>query len=475
MKDELDRLAALAAAESRPKLDEERRREMARRAVLAGQGRHRARRERRVWIATAGAIAMAAAVLLALRLTSSGPATTASSSDYELRLATGDEVLARGDVRFEVQSQTPALRSVRLDEGAMLFDVAPLGPGSRFEVVTGDTTVRVLGTVFVVEATSAGTSVHVYEGRVEVARGADVRVLVAGERHRPELASPRSASLANAARERARRRTEAPAARDTRETSSPGWIEEAPSSLDAVEETAVEEAGGARRAPRETVPPREPRDEYPSADRGPGSPVAPQTTPETNRPNDTSTPDFATERGTGPEPGVEPLPNEVPSTTQRQSPPEDDSAEDGARAARAALEMGDAERALALARSGDGDPTLLLVEADALRILGRTREAARAYDRVLDAATRPHDRSVAGFVGAELWYRRFREPEHATRVLLESGALDDATLRERALVLRADLAVATHDTEALADTCRLYLAEYPAGPRASWMRAHQAR
>jgi hypothetical protein len=76
--------------------------------------------------------------------------------------------------------------TIKVSRGRALLVVKPREKGRRFEVVTPEARVTVLGTVFSVERTGETTHVEVHEGRVWVAaqRGDAGRVLVAGERVR---------------------------------------------------------------------------------------------------------------------------------------------------------------------------------------------------------------------------------------------------------------------------------------------------
>lgn len=453
---ELDRLIGIARQDldgSPPPTSKQQasRAAMVRRAVIAGRARHQKSQERRLVVGVVSMLALAAVVLLAMRFW------PAPISEYALDLPTGDHLLATSDVRFTVESQTSALRRVRLTEGAILFDVAPLGPGSVFEVLTESETVRVLGTVFVVEVADARTSVRVYEGRVEVVSRTGRTVLGAGERYQGSVATERSASLEAAGVGAAARRTRAAPVRERDAARGSVVVRSAASAASAANELDGEldaasdvEAGPARGARRRSVAPAVDARPVPSA---PAASVASAPSPET--PPETP-----------PETTVPPPSPAEPMLTS----------EEAVRQAREALRVGDAERALALSRSAHGDdPALFFVEADALRMLGRAQAAAQVYERVVDHRLQPPARRRAGFLAAELWYRRLHDPRRATSVLLRSGALDDPspTLRERALALRAELAEATEDRAALAEAVRAYLAAHPDGPRAAWMRARE--
>jgi hypothetical protein len=149
-------------------------------AMLAGASRHRAYVRARIAVATSGVLlAAAAAFLLSLP---PGPPPAQAPELLAMELPTGDAVSAVAGASFRVESSAPELRRLRLDRGAMLFDVRPLAGGERFEVATADATVSVVGTVFAIEAGERGTTVVCFEGRVHVADRDGETVLAAGER-----------------------------------------------------------------------------------------------------------------------------------------------------------------------------------------------------------------------------------------------------------------------------------------------------
>ncbi len=198
----LGALTALARETEAEALDDTDARRMIRQATLGARARGARRRQR--WVmATSAATAAALAALVTLAWVTSGdsagqaaapPAAPESAAGetvpahadpMELALPSGDRITAVEGSRFELLSMTDTERRVSLSRGAMLFDVARLGDGATFEVETRDLRVRVLGTIFSVDAREDGTTVRVYEGRVEVLRdgeaGAAPRLLTQGE------------------------------------------------------------------------------------------------------------------------------------------------------------------------------------------------------------------------------------------------------------------------------------------------------
>src|SRR5262249_19014324 len=87
-----------------------------------------------------------------------------------MRLPTGDALVATPGAQFELVRADSIERTVRLDRGSAVFDVAPLREGQAFVVMTPHAQVRVRGTVFSVEVTRDRTAVRVFEGGVSVNR-----------------------------------------------------------------------------------------------------------------------------------------------------------------------------------------------------------------------------------------------------------------------------------------------------------------
>jgi len=188
---ELTRRAAAEIARLAPaELPAERSRELIRRAVLAERAGSAPRWGLPLLVAaTAGALALAIAMTLAPPPAWqhvethpwARPSGAAVLQPSRLSLPSGDQLIAAEGAAFDVRSAAPQRREVALQRGQMLFDVARLGQGQRFDVVTPDARVSVLGTVFTVEAVDGRTVVRVYEGHVEVAHGAQRIRLRVGE------------------------------------------------------------------------------------------------------------------------------------------------------------------------------------------------------------------------------------------------------------------------------------------------------
>jgi hypothetical protein len=140
--------------------------------------------------------------------------------------------------------------------------------------------------------------------------------------------------------------------------------------------------------------------------------------------------------------------------------------------ARSWLLAGESERALQAAQSASPAQSSAwqLLEADALRALGRYAEAVDHYQTL--AQRDPSLRASAGYSGASLAQRALHDPGRALR-LLDQLALDadDSPLRERASVLRVDvlLELGRHDEARLA--AQRYLQREPETRVSRRMRA----
>jgi transmembrane sensor len=129
----------------------------------------------------AAACAMTLAFLLTLPMLSTTTYRTGSGSGKSVTLADGSRVDLSGDTELRVQI-LPWTRNAVLARGEAFFDVHHESARS-FQVASGTTSVRVLGTAFNVDRQSATrTAVSVYRGAVEVAvDGKPDRVLHKGD------------------------------------------------------------------------------------------------------------------------------------------------------------------------------------------------------------------------------------------------------------------------------------------------------
>ncbi|MFK7986437.1 MAG: FecR domain-containing protein [Sandaracinaceae bacterium] len=417
----LDVLAALLAEakEAEPAaLDELSVRRMAERAAMTGRARHQ--RGTRRWLIGSMAVAAAAAaaavtLFLAEPTPTSSPRAEAPLEETheatEVVLSTGDRLRASAGTRFGVEVETETARRVRLEGGAMLFDVRPI-EGGEFVVSTPRAEVTVLGTVFSVATSERGTTVRVYEGRVRVENGERVREVAAGGVVHLGGGRPDRDPLAEAGTEAARRR-------------APAEQVELPSAP-TVEAHAAS-----------SVPTRRPRATAPS---------------ETEQPTET----------------------EQPAETESTPPPEPRPAT--ASELRQWIAAGDAELALVEARarisSGQTAPWRML-EGDALRSLGRAREAADVYRYASEELPSP-GREQAAFLEARLRAGPLGDDVGALHALRHGGVLAPGSLlRERGMATEVELLHRMDlETERRLAVAR-YLAAYPDGPSAAAFEASE--
>lgn len=144
-------------------------------ASIAGeetQDRSRSMRRRKRWVAIGSAMAACLLLVVTLTLPMSTPETvheTQIGEQREMTLADASSISMNTDTRLAV-AYSEDERIVRLAEGEALFNIQR-DPERPFFVETGNTTVRVLGTVFSVRhIPGKPVEVIVYEGRVHVER-----------------------------------------------------------------------------------------------------------------------------------------------------------------------------------------------------------------------------------------------------------------------------------------------------------------
>ncbi|HEX7699377.1 MAG TPA: FecR family protein [Kofleriaceae bacterium] len=369
----------------------------------------------------------------------------------EMTLPTGDHLVGVAGAKFEVEQVMPAHRRIQLHDGVVMFDVAHVVAGQRFEVVTEQLVATAKGTVFSVEADAVRTRVRVYEGVVEVEQADEVHALIAGAvwdsaTEHTEIAMVRPSALAasidGALRERVR----------TIETKRTG----------AMPSTS---------APSVTSAPA------PLASAAPTAPV--MTAPNVIRPP-VARPAFPTK--------IEAPKPSVPMATQpaiaSDTPPAAAWSTDSVPLEQLSLDqlLATARADLATGKLADALSTAQLaakrtpwtgawwqVVADAQRGLGHAVEAAVAYDRAAHELTGV-DRSEAGYSAAYLRHHDLHD-DKAALASLDAAKVDAAgsTLEERALGLRAQILVALgRDAR---PTAKTYLAHFPHADLRAYMRS----
>ena len=104
-----------------------------------------------------------------------------------LALEDGSQVEVHAQSELKLESAADGIR-VRLNEGSILVTAAKQGAGHLY-VQTRDAMVSVVGTVFLVNAEQAGTTVAVVEGEVHVQQGTELKKLHPGEQFATNPAS----------------------------------------------------------------------------------------------------------------------------------------------------------------------------------------------------------------------------------------------------------------------------------------------
>lgn len=408
---ELDHMLGVAArGAAKDRGDDER---IVAEALVAGRARHRAAIRARLFATTSVAVAIGVAAALVFSFGGGTPTARTEVALGSVELPTHDVLRAAESARYVIEDDRPVSRRVRIDDGAVLFEVARLGPGHVFEVHTGDLVVEVLGTVFSVDASPRGSAVRVFEGRVRIRAGEEVLELGAGESFGDttgaELGRLDAAGLAAATARLATAETSVATrvavAEVTTTTTTPSASSAAPDVADEAPPSSDE-----RRVVRAAAPSAS----DPRAEEMPAAPSA--------------------------EPSVE--------------------------TAALWLASGDAERALSVAASHEDDDAWALVAADALRALGRASEAATAYD-ALARRTTGLRAAQAAFAAASLRANTLHDDEAALLSLtLGRLALSASPLAERALALEARALARLGRTEHLAEVARDYRERFPDGPAA---------
>lgn len=409
---ELESLLDVARAAQPAELSPLVARRLVREALREGD---RTRRLVRVRAAALVLVAVAAVLLLVARPRTTHIELAADARPLRVALRSGDTLLIAASTRLTVLEETSTLRKVELERGAALFEVARLGKGRAFEVQTRHGTVHVLGTVFSVEADAERIVVRVHEGRVRVGE----RTLDAGQVWASSGAAVGKVPFAAEARSMVRARA-----------AEPTPVVEASSPMPVIQQrNAFEQA-------------------VPSAPRAAGGALEPTAAPPR------SAGSHAEESGKA-----------APEVVRKGARPDSESVI----RARALLLAGDASAALELVGGAQIDDALL-VAADALRALGRFREAVEHYERLAAQSQQPI-REQAAFAAAQLWLASLRNGEQALR-LIDRHALDApaAPLRERSSVLRVDALLSLGRTSEAADHARAYLAREPETAASARMR-----
>jgi hypothetical protein len=479
----LDRLVEAARRAEPPPQAVELAEQMVARAVLAAR-RHpradgRALALRTLAVAASLALLVGFAWWLFLR-----PAPPSAPATLQATLPSGDRILAAPGAQFRIETMTGETRRIVLSSGAAVFDVRPLGPLGSFEVATRRARVIVRGTVFAVEAARERTIVRVYEGTVEVMQDDRAERVLADREWSSDAHGSRPLAVgapldrdARAAVRARTARTASPSRPD--ETLATTLLAEAPRPSGATGPTPLT-GGDAPVAPPSLVVPLSPTPtvSYPAVPPaspqvvGPPAAASPPATVSaaTLAPPPVRVIAVGSPRAAVPDAGlVAPPPAAPPPVVVSPAPSTLDDVRRWLVDGRAEAALAEARNALAAGRDAPGPWRLL--EADALRALGRFAEAADAYDRAVPAL----DEIAAASAGYAAAFLRFRQLGDAAGTLgsLDAAGADreDSPLAERSLALRTRALEQLGRRDEAQTAARRYLDRYPQGGMADWMRA----
>jgi hypothetical protein len=386
-------------------------------------------RERRtsLWLAAVAVTALAAVATVWLAWPHAGEPRV-----LELTLPTGDHLAGVAGARFEVEAVEPAHRRIRLHGGEVMFDVAHVVAGQRFEVVTDHLVATAKGTVFSVAVDAAGSHVHVFDGIVAVEQAGRTHWLVAGAvwdstRSTTKLAFAPSPALA-------------------------------PSIARALDARVIAAAPIAPAIANPVVA------ERPAVIAAPAHPAAPahaiesRVTPHAAGPRSQTSPAISTSTSTS------------TSAWSTDSVPLDRMSLDQLLAT-ARGQLASASFAAALttadvaAKRAPWSSSWWQLVGDAQRGLGHAAAAATAFEHV----TGP-ERGEAGYTAAYLRHHDLHDDAAALATLDASSAANSgAPLEERALGLRAQILVSLGRRADAGDVARRYLARFPHADLRSYM------
>jgi ferric-dicitrate binding protein FerR (iron transport regulator) len=330
-----------------------------------------------------------------------------------MRLPSNDVLIAASNSKFHITSNAADNRQIALRQGAMLFEVEPLKSGQRFEVYTPHARAAVRGTIFSVDVTDLRTVFRVYEGVIQVAQRHAIRVINVNEAFATDGAPVRTAEDASLLSE---------AMRAVR-----------------LRENVRQNQLALQRLPEQRTPHN----------------AATSVTEPANTNSDRGRAQTDIRINDIKNPIAQPV-YQTPIEAQRR------------------LYQGQAGLALLMARNARATRADVgdwkLVEADALRALGRFEEAADAYWQA-SRLLHPQGRAQAGYLAAQLYYRDLRRPDRALAIL-DAAQVDarKSPLRERALLLRAQSMERLGQRPA--EIARRYLADYPNSAAADIMRVY---
>jgi hypothetical protein len=448
----VDELAHLASQAEAPALDDATARRMIDAAAGAPRRAVAPRRRGFAWpIATLAFACLAAYAWFAHPPAPPAPAPALAAEPLRLTLPTGDRLVGTAGARFEIVELAPASRRLQLHTGAMVFDVAHVTADQRFSVATDHATVIATGTVFSVDASATATRVHVFEGSVAIEHDGKRDSLAANASLSSDNSESGPASITAAGEDFARERASAAP------PSAPA-VAIAQPAAPAADTSPRTTSASAPTTPSPVDVPRSPtatsRDAAPSGDTPPSRTAI--TPPGTDAPRAPRTAVTAPSVSTS----IEPRPSERVAT-----PSDLASARADIAAGRYAEALAAANAPLREGESGAWD----LVKGDALRAVGRTAEAADAFESAARALAAPA-RLEAAYSAA---YLRHHDLKDHARALVDLTGTDEpgSLFEERALVLHVDILMTLDRKNEAAAIAGRYLDRFPKGTSAKLMRA----
>ncbi len=482
----IDELTELASRAEPPPLDDVTARRMIERAMRAPRAITHAAPSR--WRYIAPAIAAIAIVAILAWPRGTTPVVTAEPP-IQVTLPTGDRLVGTAGARFELGELAPASRKITLHGGTMLFDVARVVDGQRFEVAIGGATIVATGTVFSVGVEPAAERVQVYEGRVEVHHAGHIERLAAGETWSSGVASIDPTPIVEAAQQAVIARAASPTGQPVKQPSTVAMqpatatqpMPAAHAAIDAPGPSTSTQprpaAQPASTAPNSSAPTQPAAGNAPtsstslaqptSSTRQPASSKAPNSSAPSTEPAASKSP-LPTQPAASKAPPANTVASSIPGRVETSKPPRVASVDDALALAHTDLGAGRYQAALDRA-TGRSDAAWLLVIADAHRGLGHALLAADTYDRAakLLAAS---DRATAGYNAAYLRFRELRDPAGALVSLQTAGVdADDSPLEERGLALAVQLMVALHREADARPLAKRYLKRFPRGDLVAMM------
>ncbi len=131
-------------------------------------------------MAVAAMVAVAAIVFFVVRARTMAAPIATAPAEQTMALADGSQAVLLREAGVQIEEQSSDRVRIAQSRGAVRYEVRP-DPSREFTVRAAGATIRVRGTVFVVDIKGDSVEVRVDRGRVEVDDGMRTRDIVAGE------------------------------------------------------------------------------------------------------------------------------------------------------------------------------------------------------------------------------------------------------------------------------------------------------